>query len=195
MYGASQEEQIARLLHDMSHTVFSHCIDYALASGSETQHSFQDDAFLEFIYKSDIPNILRNHELDAEYIFDSTHFPLQERELPDLCADRIDYILRTGIHAREITPSDAKSFLSTLKIHGKDWIFEDAMAAYHFVAYFSKINTIYYSGFRSAIMFRTVGDVIRHLLDKEFITMDMLFTTDRQLLDVICSQLAGRPAQ
>ncbi len=60
-FGASLKEQIAGLLHDISHTAFSHCIDYALLEGSQTHHTFQDDAFETFVTHSVIPQILHKY--------------------------------------------------------------------------------------------------------------------------------------
>ena len=52
MYGAPIEEQIAGLIHDVSHSAFSHCIDYVLDAGSEKEHNHQDNVFDEFVRKS-----------------------------------------------------------------------------------------------------------------------------------------------
>ena len=46
-YGVSLEEQIAGLIHDISHSAFSHCIDYILNSGSEKKHDHQDNIFVK----------------------------------------------------------------------------------------------------------------------------------------------------
>ncbi|MBI2263045.1 HD domain-containing protein [Candidatus Berkelbacteria bacterium] len=102
MYGALLEEQIAGLIHDVSHSAFSHCIDYVLDAGSEKEHNHQDNVFDEFVRKSEIPGILKKYGLDLEYILDDKNFPLKEKDLPDLCADRIDYSLRTATSFKEI---------------------------------------------------------------------------------------------
>ena len=48
-FGASTEEQIAGLIHDVSHSAFSHCIDYVLDEGSEKTHNHQDRIFATFV--------------------------------------------------------------------------------------------------------------------------------------------------
>src|SRR3989344_8653454 len=96
-YGAPLEEQIAGLIHDVSHSAFSHCIDYVLDTGSEKEHNHQDNVFDEFVRKSEIPKILKKYNFGLEYILDDKNFPLKEKDLPDLCADRIDYSLRTAV--------------------------------------------------------------------------------------------------
>lgn len=57
-YDTQLEEQIAGLIHDVSHSAFSHCIDYVLDSGSETEHNHQDNLFADFIRKTEIPAII-----------------------------------------------------------------------------------------------------------------------------------------
>lgn len=56
-FGAPLLEQIAGLLHDVSHTVFSHVADYVFGNGSGEKQNFQDTCFDEFIEKSEIPEI------------------------------------------------------------------------------------------------------------------------------------------
>ena len=61
-YHASLEEQIAGLIHDVSHSAFSHCIDYALTDiESEKTQSHQDNVFEAFFRKSEFPEILARH--------------------------------------------------------------------------------------------------------------------------------------
>jgi len=93
---ASLEEQIAGLLHDVSHTAFSHVIDWVL--GDPTKEDYQDLNHLKIISNSEIPKILKKHSFDYERISQLESFPLLERESPSLCADRVDYSLREIHH-------------------------------------------------------------------------------------------------
>ena len=56
-FNAPAEEQIAGLIHDVSHSAFSHCVDYVLDEGSEKEQSHQDNVFEDFVLKSEIPAI------------------------------------------------------------------------------------------------------------------------------------------
>ena len=78
-FDAPFREQVAGLIHDFSHSVFSHCIDYV---------------FSNYILSSDLPIIFKKYHLDIKFLLDEKNFPLKEKDLPDLCADRIDYTLR-----------------------------------------------------------------------------------------------------
>ncbi len=96
IFGAPLEEQIAGLIHDLSIPVFSHSIDYAIKEGSETEHSFHDKIHEKFVKNTEIPQIIKKFGFKIDYILDDKNFPLKERPLPELCADRIDYSIRDG---------------------------------------------------------------------------------------------------
>lgn len=187
IYNAPLEEQIAGLIHDVSHSIFSHCIDYVLDVGSETDHSHQDNVFDEFVRNSEIPEIIKKYNLDLDYILDDKNFPLKEKSLPDLCADRIDYSLRTAIVFKDI--ENAKYFLDNLIVENKNWIFKNFESAKKFAELFYKLNTEYFAGLSSAIMFRTVGDCLRFALAKGYISENDLYTTDEQVIQKIKSHL------
>jgi uncharacterized protein len=186
-YGAPPEERIAGLIHDVSHSAFSHCIDYVLNAGSEKEQAHQDNIFESFVRRSEIPGILGKYELDIEYILDDANFPLKEKELPDLCADRIDYSLRTAIMYKELEPDEARAILEYLVAEDGEWVFRDFASAKRFAELFRKLNTLYYSGMPSAVMFRTVGDYLRHALQKGYLAESDLYGTDRNVL----SKIAG----
>jgi len=183
MYGAPIEEQIAGLIHDVSHSAFSHCIDYVLDVGSEKTHNHQDNVFDEFVRKSEIPEILKKYNLDLGYIWDDKNFPLKENDLPDLCSDRIDYSLRTATVFKEI--ENGKYFTDNLLAENGKWIFKDFESAEKYAKLFLKLNTDYYAGLPSAVMFRTVGDYLRYALSKNYISETDLYTTDKIVLEKI----------
>lgn len=184
-FGASFEEQISGLIHDLSHAVFSHCIDYALDEGSEKEHSYQDNIFEQFVRKTEIPDILEKYNLEPDYILDKNNFPLLEKKLPDLCADRVDYSLRTARHFKEISQKEINSILDNLSIKNNCWFFDDFQPAKKFTQLFLKLNRLYYSGFDSAIMFRVVGDIMRYALEKRYLSQKDLWTTDKIVLKKI----------
>ncbi len=188
-YNASLKEQIAGLIHDVSHAAFSHCIDYVLDTGSEKEHNHQDNVFDEFVRKSEIPQILKKYNLDLEYILNDKNFPLKEKNLPDLCADRIDYSLRTAIIFGELTEKDKDYILENLTVEDNSWVFKNFESAEKYAELFLKLNTDYYSVLSSAVMFRTVGDYLRYALSKKYILKTDLYTTDKIVLDKIAPKI------
>jgi len=184
-FGASLEEQIAGLIHDVSHSVFSHCVDYALEAGSETEHNYQDRVFDEFVRKTEIPNILKKYGQDVEYILNEKNFPLKEKELPDLCADRIDYSLRTAVLFEKISKEKVNYFLDNLTVENNNWVFKKPEMAKEYAELFLKLNREYYAGISSAVMLRTVGDYLKYALEKEYIEEKDLYSTDETVLSKI----------
>lgn len=182
-YGASLAEQIAGLIHDVSHSAFSHCIDYVLNEGTQKTQSHQDDIHEEFVKKSEIPAVLERYGFTAEYILDDRHFPLKERDLPDLCADRIDYSLRGAIAFGEM--QSTAYFLDHLTAQEDRWIFDNFESAKKYAELFRMLNAVYYSGMPSAVMHLSVADYLRHALDKGYIAKSDLYTTDNTVLTKI----------
>lgn len=192
-YWASLEEQIAWLLHDISHWTFSHCLDYVFEWWNQKEQSHQDNIFETFIKKTNIPDILKKYDLDIDYIIDDTHFPLKETKLPNLCADRIDYILRDAWHLGKLSHEDVIDILDHLIIHENTWIFTDLPSAQKFVELFYFMNEKYYAGIESAAMHRTVGDCLKYALGKWYLNLDDFYTVDKQVLDKITAHIESDP--
>ncbi len=113
--GAGLEEQVAGLLHDVSHTAFSHLVDWVY--GTEITENHQDDVLLKVVLESSLPRILDKHGFDPETITDHKKFPLLERPAPHLCADRVDYTLREMVLYRN--PKEAYLVRDSLKSNGR----------------------------------------------------------------------------
>lgn len=116
--GGSVEEQIAALLHDVSHTVFSHVIDYVFDNENESYH---EEIFSAVVKNSEIPAILSKHGYNYEDILlDDSKWTLLERSAPELCADRVDYTLRDMFTYGYISLEEVHSFLEDLiEVDGK----------------------------------------------------------------------------
>ena len=177
-FGAPLLEQIAGLLHDVSHTVFSHVADYVYSNGSGEKQNFQDEVFKEFIEKSEIPEILKKYRINYRDILDDSKFPLKEKELPDLCADRIDYFLRELKVTKKATQEEIDEFVTNFTIVDNLWVFKNKNSAKKYAYLFLEINNWFWSGLESAVMPKTTGDLVKYAIDKKILTKDDLFTTD-----------------
>jgi len=92
MVGGDVEAQIAGLLHDVSHTAFSHVVDFVYGTGDSQDYHEKIKHLL--LHHSCIPSILHEYGYSYQRIIDDSLFPLHELPLPHLCADRLDYSLR-----------------------------------------------------------------------------------------------------
>ncbi len=181
-YGAPIDEQIAWLIHDISHGTFSHCLDYVFDEGDQKKQDHQDAIFNEFVMQTEIPDILVKHSINIYAVLDEPTHPLKENDLPDLCADRIDYSLRTMVHFDKL-PVD--SILGHLKAKNATRYFDELEAAKTFAEMFKRINDVYFSGIESAIMFQTVADLCRHARKSWYVEKEDFYTTDDQVLTKI----------
>ncbi|MDZ4385567.1 MAG: hypothetical protein U0944_04085, partial [Candidatus Moranbacteria bacterium] len=188
-FGAPIGEQIAGLIHDVSHSAFSHAVDYVLSEGSEKEQSHQDDYFAEYVLNSGIPGILEKYGFDAKYIIDEKNFPLLENQLPDLCADRIDYSLRGFLAYKVAGLEKIGNILEDLTVQDKKWVFNDCDSAYGYAKLFNILNKNYYSGITTAVMFRRLGDYLKYALDKGYINKADLYTTDNRVIGKINGNL------
>lgn len=178
-FGASLEEQIAGLIHDVSHTVFSHVGDYLY--GFEINQGFQDNYFEKFIKSSEIPKIFKKYGIDYKYILNEKKFPLKEKELPDLCADRIDYFLREIKITAKANSEEINQFLNDFLIIDNFFVFRDKNLAKKYALLYLEMYNWLWSGLVSAVMFKTMEALLKYTLNEGVITTDDLFTTEEKV--------------
>lgn len=184
-FGAPLEEQIAGLIHDISHSAFSHCIDYALAGAKEGEQAHQDGIFKEFVMHTDIPKIVKQYGYVMKDILDDRRHPLKETTMPDLCADRLDYSLRSALVYNHTPIKKLHYLLSHLTVKNHAWVFTNYESAKVYAELFYILNITYYAGLPSAIMFRTVGDVVSYALKQGYLRKDDLYVTDVHALSIL----------
>ena len=178
-FGAEREEQIAGLLHDVSHTVFSHVIDHMLQRG--LTQDFQDKKHGEFIRDSEIPTILQKHGLGSSIVSDLTSFTLLDRHLPNLCADRLDYGLRDGVICEVIPVEHVEMLLQGLEIAAEHWVFtEPTMAEYYFEKSIQMARD-WWAPCWGVLQFQLMGRALRLGLDTGIIMEADLFTTENEV--------------
>ena len=121
-YNAPLKEQIAGLLHDVSHTVFSHVGDWMF--GKENQEAdYQGTIHTIFLKKSGLATILEKYQISAEEVLPlEKYFPMLEQKGPKLCADRIDYNIQGAYYRGFITYDEALILFNRFQFHDGVWI-------------------------------------------------------------------------
>ena len=175
-FDASIEEQIAGLLHDVPHTAFSHVADFVF---EDEGHEYHEKFLEKIIYNSEIPDILESHGFDVEDFLDESNFGLLERDLPKLCADRLDYSMRD---LKAHFNYDINPFIESLTVKDGEFVFKDEKEAEKFAELFMELDANVYASPEEVAIYEVFADIIREALEKEKITEEDLFGTDRELM-------------
>ncbi|KAI0160933.1 hypothetical protein GGR52DRAFT_562246 [Hypoxylon sp. FL1284] len=113
LVGGGLEEQVAALLHDVSHTAMSHVVDFALTAPGDP--SFHEIHKMRFARSTHIPDVLARHGFADLAPLDEERFPLVEQDAPRLCADRLDYGLRDAVGFGYVTLEQAHRVVAALR--------------------------------------------------------------------------------
>jgi len=179
MYGATIEEQIAGLLHDASHTVFSHVGDLVFNHHS-MQSSYQDDIHAWYLQQYEIDILLEKHNISLDSIVHKSGLhTMLEQDLPHICADRLEYNLQAGILTNMLTHDDINTILEHLRYSDGDWFFTNTESAKK-LALVSLFNTEHvWSSPASDFIYNLTAHALRRALEIKLLTIeDIHFSTD-----------------
>lgn len=175
--GAPLEEQIAALLHDVSHTAFSHVIDYVF--DAHTTQGYHEEKKEEYVAGTDIPKILSKHGYDWIEFIDESEFPILEQPSPALCADRLDYFLRDSRDLGLAADSDVNSTLQHLTVHRDRIVVSDLGVAQWLGYTFIAADKASWANFREVGLYELAARAIRRGLEIGTLTKADLWGTDR----------------
>jgi hypothetical protein len=182
--GASLEEQTAGLLHDVSHTAFSHVMDWVTGTIKE-QKSFQDANHEKYVRSTSIPKILARHGCSLEGVLDLRSFSLLEQPQPALCADRIDYALRELWHIGR--KKEALDCASALLVHDNRFVFESHYSAIRFWKQYTERNDNHWAGIEHKIRYHLLADAVKAAMNDKLISINDLYKTDAHVVGLLRS--------
>lgn len=171
-YGAPQKEQVAGLLHDASHTVFSHTGDMVF-DAQHKQKSYQDDIHIWFLGEMGAAKPLERlgysiHEMDP----DMPGFQRLEQNLPDMCADRIQYNLHTAYIFDKLTRADVNEILDDLHFDDGKWYFTNRDSAYQFAQWPMFFTENFWASAINEVLNFWGGEMLKRALEIDLITTD-----------------------
>lgn len=177
--GAGLPEQIAALLHDVSHTAFSHVIDYVFdGHDSQSYHDEEKEAYLE---RSDVPAILARHGYNWRDFLHEEAYPLLEQPAPRLCADRLDYFLRDSRDLGLAAPQEIESALAHLTVAEQRIAVDNLEAARWLADTFMAADDASWANFREVGLYEVTARAIRRGLAVGAIGLADIWGTDEPL--------------
>lgn len=171
-FGGSLEEQVAGLLHDISHTAFSHVADFI--HGTHLQkYSYQDEIFAWYLEKTGLLAILQKHGLEriAQY-GKGVEYPILKCDLPGLCADRIEYNLYGGYLEGWITQEQMRELVAHLHYQDGQWFFDDVASAKKYAKISVDLSVQNWSSAENAYLSTRAAQLLKQGFDKGIITKD-----------------------
>lgn len=178
-FGGSLDEQIAALLHDVSHTAFSHVIDYVV-EGHDRQ-SYHEDMKERIMAASDLPAVLAQHGFDWRDFLHEDRYPLLEQAAPALCADRLDYFLRDSFDLGLSTLDEIQRALAHLIVHDTRIVVDDLDAARWLGETYIAADQASWANFREVGLYELTARAIKRAMSLGAIVEDDFWGTDDQL--------------
>ncbi len=177
--GANLQEQVAGLVHDISHTAFSHAVDFLVTSDEQDHHESLKPRMLD---RPDIAAALAHLGFQPQDFYNDEIYPLLERPLPLLCADRLDYFLRDGLACRVITPREVDRILHHLAVVQSTIVFDSLAVAREAAALFAVMNRDWWASLTEAFIYNEFADALREGFRLGILKDHDLLTDDAEVL-------------
>ncbi len=174
--GATLEEQIAGLLHDVSHFAFSHITDWVFKGANDNSENLHDTLHHRFLENSDIPTILKKYRYSLTRLTNEHNFSLLEKDTPELCADRVDYALREMVYW--YNKNLAKRVVDKLINFNGQLVFLDKTSALEFAKAFLELQRKHWGGKQSIRRYSIFSNVLKFALESKIITKGDLYYKD-----------------
>jgi len=183
-FGASLEEQIAGLIHDVSHLAFSHIADWVFSDGGNegSNEDLQDVILEKFIKRTEIAKILEKFNFSLKRILNKENFTLLERPIPDLCADRIDYALRELRCSWGFKLKRLKNYLKKLINLNGEIVFIDRKTAFDFAKDFLQLQIQHWDGYEQMVRYYLFSRALKISLRKKMIFKKDFFKDEEFIL-------------
>lgn len=182
IFGGSEEAQLSALLHDISHTVFSHTIDIVEDNDDQDYHEIIKH---EFLKNSNLLELLAELNVDLDYVLNEENFSIVEQSAPDICTDRLDYFLRDMNKVELLSKDEINEILSGLIVEDEKIICKNLDIAEFIATKFLQLNTDLFFNPNFEVINIQLSDFIRRMLEKDIISRDDFMGVDCDIIEKI----------
>lgn len=190
-FGAPFVEQISGLLHDVTHSAFSHVSDYLFSGLTAGDPDYHDSQFVHFANTYGISSILTQYHLSAEAVApkDNPLFTRLEQPLPELAADRLDYILQGAARRKLLCRAQVEAILADLSFDPltEHWYVSNAESARLIADASIALNRDIFVTAWGRMLYQWTATAVKELLRSGTINNDDFFFTmsDQELWQTI----------
>ncbi len=195
-FGRPLHEQIAGLLHDASHTAFSHVGDHFIAklkndrptkSYTETKDSYQDRIHKWALTQMGTDKILKKYGMSLDDVLHKNkEFNCLEAEYPHMCCDRVEYNLQGGLVRKLITQEQLNQILADLHFENGSWFFTKPKFAKQFANLSLVMTETLWGDPKGLYLYDLVSEMMQHAVNKNMFTLDDVhFSDDEHLWDIL----------
>ena len=179
-YNAPQKECIAGLLHDVSHTVFSHVGDVLF-----DEEGYQDNIHAWHLEQMGLGELLAGHNITIEEVLpDNEEYKALEQELPTLCADRIEYNLHKAYVFGMIDTQKINKLLKDLHFENDTWFFSSPKSAKKLADLSLYFTEHFYGAPYNLALMQITAQMLQQAMDIGLITSDEVhFGKDLDILE------------
>ena len=167
------------MLHDVSHTAFSHAVNFVISTQEQDHHEQLKPMMLE---RPDIVAALKRLGYSPREFYDDSIYPLLEQPLPSLCADRLDYFFRDGLACGVVTSEAVERILGDLAIRDDRIIMTEISIAREAVSLYELMNRDWWAGPIEAFIYNEFADALREGMRLGILRPDDLMTEDDLVL-------------
>jgi uncharacterized protein len=177
--GATYEEQVAGLVHDISHKAFSHVYDWLINDYTKNGNAedIQDNLHLSFVETSSLKPVLTEFGLDPLKIFDLKKFTLLDYAIPYLCADRIEYSLRS------LSPDFAQNVMQKLTVINERIVCTNQHVAKEFALKFLDLQDNEWGLPEAAVRYYLFSEILRYAIKRKITDIEDFDKDDNFILD------------